>query len=282
MKRKKIAFNFSVCKFPKFLLFQSNNFISFCNMRRYTICILLVLFTHGVTVAQIVNIESQRMQSDTTGWLGNINTGFLFEKNAVQVLNINANAHVEYKTAKSIYLFLVNYNFLKGDGQTLNNNFFYHLRYNYKISKVVRWELFTQLQQNNVTGIRLRFLAGTGPRFKLAGNKHFSFYAATSAMYEYEEEQTVPPIYHNDLRNSSYVSVTYKPGENAEIISTIFYQPLFANLKDYRILNEISVKFKFVKHFSFTTSWYYLYDTRPAASTPKLNYSVSNGIGYDF
>ena len=249
---------------------------------RYIICTLLIAVFHTVSVAQIVNIESQRMQSDTTGWLGNIGTGFLFEKNAVQVLNISVNAHVEYKTPKSIYLFLMNYNLLKGDGQTLNNNFFYHLRYNYKISKLLRWELFTQLQQNNVTGIRLRFLTGTGPRFKLAGSKHFSLYAATAAMYEYEKEQTTPSIYHNDLRNSSYVSFTYKPAENAEIISTVFYQPLFRNLNDYRILNEISIKLKFVKHFSFTTSWYYLYDTRPAAGTPKLNYSISNGIGYDF
>ncbi len=232
--------------------------------------------------AQIVNIESQRLQSDTTGWFGNLGTGFLFEKNAVKVINMHATAHVEYKTVKSLYLFLVNYNLLEGNGQTLNNNLFYHLRYNYKVNKWLRWEVFTQLQQNSVTGIRLRLLAGTGPRFKLRRTKKFSLYTGTSAMYEYEKERTTPVIYHRDLRSNNYVSCTYKPSENSELIATVFYQPLFSSISDYRILNEISIKFKFIKHVSFTTGWYYLYDSRPAAHTPELNYSISNGIEFTF
>lgn len=249
---------------------------------RYLICILIIVTIHKTSSAQIVNTESQRIQSDTTGWLGNAGTSFLFEKNVVQVLNINATAHVEYKTDKSLYLFLVNFSLLQGSGQTFNNNLFYHLRYNYKISKLLRWEAFTQLQKNSVTGIGVRFLTGTGPRFKITGSKRLSIYAATAVMYEYEKEETHPAIYHRDVRSSSYVSVTYKPLKNTEIVGTFFYQPLYSNFSDYRFLNEISVKFNLVKHLSFTTGWYYLYDSRPAAATPKLNYSVSNGIEYNF
>jgi Protein of unknown function, DUF481 len=249
---------------------------------RYIICSLLIATIHKTSLAQIVNVESQRIQSDTIGWFGSAGTSFLFEKNATQVINIGANAHAEYKSLKSLYLFLVNYNFLKGDGQTLNNNLFYHLRYNYKLNKWLRWEVFTQLQQNSVTGIKLRLLTGSGPRFKLSGSKHLALYTGTAAMYEYEKEETVPTVYHRDLRSSSYFTCTYNPSKNAELITTVFYQPLFRDFGDYRILNEISLKFKFVKHFSFTTSWSYLFDSRPAATTPKLNYSISNGISYDF
>jgi hypothetical protein len=263
---------------------MNNTFSRYCIpfFFRFIICGLLIISVHKGSFAQIVNIESQRIQSDTTGWLGNIGASFLFEKNVVKVITIGANAHVEYKTPKSLYLFLINYNLLKGDGQTFNNNLFYHLRYNYKINKWLRWELFSQLQQNSVTGIKLRLLAGSGPRFKITGSKHISLYAGTAAMYEYEKEQTSPPVYHHDVRSSNYASLTYNPFKNTELIGTFFYQPLFSNFSDYRILNEISVKFKFVKHLSFTTAWYYLYDSRPAASTPKLNYSISNGIEYDF
>lgn len=45
-------------------------------------------------------------------------------------------------------------------------------------------EVFTQLQQNNVTGIDLRLLAGTGPRFKLSETKTIALFAGTAAMYE--------------------------------------------------------------------------------------------------
>jgi putative salt-induced outer membrane protein YdiY len=249
---------------------------------RYIICFFLFTVIHKTSFGQIVNIESQRIQSDTTGWFGNIGTGFLFEKNAIEVININSNAHVEYKSPKSLYLLLVNYSLLEGSGQTLNNNLFYHLRYNYKINKWMRWEVFTQLQQNSVTGIKLRLLAGSGPRFKLVRTKHVALYAATAGMYEYEKEQTDPTIYHRDLRSSSYLSFTYNPSKHVELMSTVFYQPLFGNFSDYRILNEINLKLTIVKHFSFTASWSYLYDSRPATGIPKLNYSISNGITYDF
>lgn len=245
--------------------------------------LFLLIFLLPVFVsAQIVNIESQRLQSDTTGWLGSFGSNFFFQKNAVQVLNINLNAHVEYKADKSLYLFLANYNLLRGSGQTLSDNLFYHLRYNYKINKLIRWEAFTQLQQNNVVGIDLRVLAGTGPRFKLSGTKQFALYAATTAMYEYEKETTTPAIYHRDIRSSSYVTARYKPNDNAEVTATIFYQPLYKDFADFRVLNEISAKFKIIKHLSFIVGWSYLYDSRPAASTPDLNYIVTNGIEYDF
>lgn len=245
----------------------------------FFVCIVLLPFFLS---AQIVNIESRRLQSDTLGWLGSFGTNFLFQKNAVQVLNINLNAHAEYKTKKNLYLFLANYNLLKGSGKTLSDNLFYHLRYNYKINKWLRWEVFIQLQQNNITGIDLRLLAGTGPRFKLKGTKKFALYTATTAMCEYEKEETMPPVYHRDIRSSSYITATYKPAENTEFIGTVFYQPLYHNFNDYRVLNELSIKFKIVKHLSFTAGWYYLYDSKPAALTPKLNYSISNGIEYGF
>jgi hypothetical protein len=232
--------------------------------------------------AQIVNIESQRLQSDTTGWLGSFGSSFLFQRNAVQVININLNAHVEYKAKKSLYLFLANYNLLRGSGETLADNLFYHLRYNYKVNKWLRWEVFTQLQQNSITGIDLRVLAGTGPRFKLKGTKEFGLYTATAAMYEYEKETTTPAIYHRDIRSSSYVTATFKPNNNTELTGTVFYQPLYKNFNDFRVLNEITATFKIIKHLSFTAAWYYLYDNKPAASTPRLNYSISNGIEYNF
>ena len=261
--------------------FRQITFLYLAFMRLST-CFLLITTLYKTSVAQTVNIESRRIQSDTTGWLGNIGSNFMFQKNAIEVTNINLNAHVEYKSRKSLYLVLGNYNLLKGGGETLNNNLFYHLRYNYKVNKWLRWEIFTQLQQNSITGIKLRLLAGTGPRFKLTRTKNIGLYAATAILYEYEREQTIPIIYHRDIRSSTYFSFNYHNSKNFELISTVFYQPLFNNLSDYRVLNEISLKFKFVRHLSFTANWYYLFDSRPAALTPKLNYSISNGIEYDF
>jgi len=70
------------------------------------IILVSIIFLPFFLSAQIVNIETQRLQSDTTGWLGTLGSNFLFEKNAVEILNINLNAHVEYKTKKVFTCFL--------------------------------------------------------------------------------------------------------------------------------------------------------------------------------
>ena len=247
--------------------------------------ILLTFFFCFIIVigkAQIVNVESQRIQSDSTGLLGNFGVSFKLDKNKVQVLNLNTNAQIEYKTTRSIYLFLVNYDFLKGDDQTLQNNLFFHLRYNYKINNLLRLETFTQLQQNSLSGIKSRWLIGAGPRFKIAGTKKLSFYAASLVMYEDEHEQTKPVILHKDIRNSSYATASWRPDERTEITSTLFYQPLFRDFSDFRLLHELNLKFQFSKKFSFFTTWAFLYDSKPAFEVPNNIYTLRNGIEYQF
>lgn len=248
-------------------------------MARIVSGILILLAFHS-SYAQIVNIESKRMQSDTTGWMGSVGTTFGFIKNVQEVLNINSNAHLQYKSEKSLYLMLANYNLLKGNGKKLSNNMFYHLRYNYKVSDLLRWEVFTQLQQDVVTNISLRILAGTGPRFKLHGSPKLKLYAATSFMYEHEKENTKPTIIHNDLRSSSYISFTYEPNDVLEIVSTTFYQPLYRQIKDFRLFNQLSLNIKVSRHLSLTTGWNYLYDEFPAGNSPRINYSITNGFSY--
>src|SRR5687768_1605513 len=141
-------------------------------MRRLALlsCFLIAAFAGS---SQIINTENSRIQSDTVGWLGTAGTTFSFIKNVQEVLNIGANVHLQYKSEKDLYLFLGNYSLLKGNIQTLTNNMFYHLRYNRKLNNVVRWEVFTQWQQNIVTNIELRALLGAGPRFKFYDERKF-------------------------------------------------------------------------------------------------------------
>ena len=250
-------------------------------MRKGFIGVVLLFWIFNAN-AQIVNVESKRIKSDTTGWLGSVGTSFKLENSAVKVINIEAEAHLEYKAARSLYLFLVNYALLKGEGTTFQNNLFYHFRYNYKVNNVLRWEAYTQMQQNNIAGIKSRFLVGTGPRFKLSGSEKLALYASTSVMYENEKELTKPVVVHNDIRGSNYVSMTWRPKENLDVVTTLFYQPLFKDFSDFRILHDLSLNFKFTKNFSFITTWNYLFDTEPAADTPKEIFLLKNGVRYTF
>lgn len=242
----------------------------------------LVILVSTSSYSQIVNVESRRLQSDTTGWLGSVGAAFQMSQNKVKVLNLSTNAQLEYKAPKSLYLFLVNYDLLQGASQTLQNNLFTHLRYNYKATSVLRWEAFTQVQYNNLSGIKSRWLLGTGPRFKVSGTDKLALYAATIVMYEDEVELSEPEIHHKDIRSSNYVSASWRPIEKTEVISTAFLQPLFKNVSDFRVLHELKLKFDFTKNLSFNTTWSFLYDSYPPQGVPNTIYSLKNGLEYKF
>ena len=213
---------------------------------------------------------------------GSAGANFSLVKNREQVYSINANAHLQYKTEKDLWLLLGDYGLLKSKEQEFVSNSFGHLRYNRKLNESIRWEAFLQLQNNNVTNIKLRFLAGTGPRFKLTGSKKFRLYVASLVMYEYEKEKTSPPVYHNDIRNSSYITFTFSPAETIQLTSTTFFQPLIRDFSDNRLYNQVVLKVKATKYFAMNINWDYLYDSSPAGNAPKETYSLSSGISFEF
>lgn len=249
-------------------------------MKSLSLLFLLALTYAGM--AQIVNIENARIHTDTTGLSGDAGAGFSLIKNTDKVFLANADLHLQYKTGKSLWLFLGEYGFLKGAGAKLADYSFIHLRYNYKISKLLRWEIFTQAQDNKVTKIDYRYLLGTGPRLKLAGSKWFHLYLASLLMYEYEKEKTTPAIIHKDARQSSYISFTLLPSKNLGFTSTTFYQPRWGQWNDYRLLHQAMLRLKAGKHISVKWNWNYLYDAAPVAGIPKTNYNFTTGISYSF
>jgi len=232
--------------------------------------------------SQIVNIESSRIQSDTTGWAGSGGASFSLAQNTQQITAASVEAHLQYKTQKDLWLILGDYGFLKGGAEKFLANSFAHVRYNRKLNKWLRWEAFTQVQSNHITQIRSRYLTGTGPRFKLISAKKFRLYAASLMMYEHETERIKPVIKHNNLRSSSYISFTFLPAENIELISTTFFQPLYNNLSDRRWFNQSILRVKANTHFSLYIKWNYLYDRKPAGTAPKTTYQLISGFSLEF
>lgn len=245
--------------------------------------LLVILCCYFNGNAQIVNVENARMQSDTVGWLGSVGASFSVIKNTTQIFSIGIDAHVQYKTKnnQSIWLLLGDYNFLKAQNKRFVSDDLFHLRYNKKITNRLRWEAFTQYQNNNIMNVASRFLLGTGPRFKLVELSSFKLYAATLLMYEREKEISATNVLHSDLRNSSYVSFTWFPKDYITMIGTTYYQPKLDKISDYRILNQLLLKIKATKRFSLSLKWNYLFDSFPAGTAPNTSYNFTTGFFVD-
>ena len=259
------------------------NFLLFLiAMKNLSLLFIYILCNIIYVNAQIVNIESQRYTTDTTSWAGEYNAGFTFGKQAERYFAFTNTAQIQYKTNKHLYLILGSIDLLKSQTKDLINSGFFHFRYNYKIRNWLRWEAFTQAQYNKLNGIRVRFLLGTGPRFKVLQYEKFKTYIGTLYMLEYEVNTSRTQKAWQG-RFTGYLSMTLKPTKNIEIISTTYYQPKFEEISDYRIATDNSLMFKFHRILSFGLNYRLNYDSRPPeGAVTKLTYQLVNKFKIDF
>jgi Protein of unknown function, DUF481 len=248
-------------------------------------CLLLLMIITGFIAAnkcagQIVNMESQRYRTDTIGWAGSIGGSFALTNYGQKVFDVDANAHVQYKSKRSLYLFLGGYGFLKGDQQSYVDYGFLHLRYNYKLTKFLRLEAFTQLQQNTITKVEFRYLIGAGPRFKLVESPKIRMYLGSLPMYEVEKETGVSGHITN-WRCSNYLSFTFTPNKQTELTTTTYYQPVMFDAGDYRLLNQSTCKIKASKKIAVVINYNYQFDASPAAGVTKETYTLGTGLQVD-
>ncbi len=248
----------------------------------YYILLFIILLIPSTSSGQLLNVESMRIRTDTTGWFGEVGLNGAYVQSATTVVQAEARGIIEYKGKKDLILLLGNYSILTGDGADLIDEYMLHLRYNYKFNKWLRWEVFGQLQQNEILNIHERILVGTGPRYKIADNKIMRLYLGTMIMREFERESDPEHTTHDDYRISSYLTFNITPAENLEIVSTTYYQPKTSDFTDYRLLNQNSLNVKAGKHFVFSINFQFMYDAAPAHGIQNRTSKVSTGLGYKF
>lgn len=246
-----------------------------------TIIITVILFSAVNLYSQVVNIESRRMRTDTTGWTGSAEGSFQLSKAVDEIYDFGALLHMQYKGKNDLWLFLNEARIIKGAGTQFINAGFAHIRYNRKVTKeLLRWEVFAQYQYNKALEVGQRVLAGTGPRFKIIESDIFRAYAAALYMYEYQESVDKSIIERNH-RTSNYLSVTFELNR-FELKNTTYYQPNMKEFQDYRILSQTDLLIKLTDNLKFKTGFNYRFDTRPFPGVPKTTYYLSNGVVFEF
>jgi hypothetical protein len=252
------------------------------NTRIAALAVLLAL--HSGAKAQIVNVESERIQTDTIGWAGSLKLGLNAAKEVSGSLLIRSQAHLEYKTQDHLFLLKGSVSFNRAGDETFSDNTFLHFRHNYKVNAWLRWEAFTQVQRNQITGIDFRNLYGTGPRFKIMKGHDLSIYAAAAYMFEHQDEEYPGSVIvrKNDHRISSYVTYTMNPADGVTLVHTFYYQPLLKAFGDCRVFSDFNLSFSVTKVLGFAISYDFLYDTDPVPGKPRFTYAFENQIRFVF
>ena len=255
-------------------------------MKRMVLMIMVVLAFRQSTSAQIVNIETKRLRTDSVRFAGDFNLALLLNStNGKDIATIRGNLILQTKSKnlRHIWLMASNYDFAKAEQESFVNAFYLHFRYNYKINHWLRWEAFVQTQTNEPLGIQFRQLLGTGPRFKLELSKNADFYLGTAYMYEYEKAIGPEFTIQQDSRWSNYISLNiHIPKVNGSLISTLYFQPLFNDLSDHRIMNDTKIDFSITERWHLYTRFSYYFDAAPPPNIRKSALNFEQGFGFKF
>jgi hypothetical protein len=244
----------------------------------------IVLLIFGFTLnsqAQLVNIESQHVQSDSVRTITVLDLLYNYQNNNNEELSlINFSATHQYKTKdlKNYFLLLGNIDYSLANGEELSNSGLIHFRYNRKLNTRLRIEAFSQYQYNKILGIESRNLIGIGPRYKINKSDKMVFYIGSLLMQEFEKasDNTKTMSYQ---RLSSYLSISIKnKAKTLEFTSVVYYQPNINLWKDYRLSNQTTLAFNISSKLQFVNSINYGFDSYAPTNISKQNIILSNGF----
>ena len=245
------------------------------------IVILCICFSTALH-SQILNVESLRKVTDTSGWSGYVGANFALKRNVNDFVTFGSDVHIQYKNKPHLILFKNDVDFQKIEGQDFSNSFISHLRYNYRFHPKIAWEFFLQGQYNKVNLIDFRGLMGAGPRFKLTDSEKYKFYAGTLVMFEYEEVADGITPTQRDFRGSAYLSFSLYPTDRITLVSTTYYQPDLGGFSDHRISSQSSLVVTLINSLALTTRYTFVYDAFPAVGIPNSQYDFTTGLTYSF
>lgn len=243
---------------------------------------VLFLFITQFCFSQILNVESLRKVTDTSGWSGAASFHVELKRNTNDFFNLGSDIHVQYKMNDHLILLKNNVLLQKIEGQNFDNFLVSHVRYNNRFHDRIAWEVFAQGQYNKINLIKFRGLLGTGPRFKLTNYENYKFYLGTLVMYEYEEVDDGITPFQRDIRGSTYLSFSLYPSERISFISTTYYQPKISSFSDFRISSESVFLVDLFKNFALQIKYLFTYDAFPAIGIPKSQYNFNTGFTYSF
>lgn len=256
------------------------------------LCLFAVL---SVTIhAQLINIESQRMQTDSIrfGLIGDMTFNYSdTDGEYIFQFNTNVTTQVKTKDYKNIFFLVANYNLIRSKDQDFQNSWLLHFRYNYKLSEVLRLEAFAQTQDNELLSINSRNLLGAGLRFKLGRDKSvFKAYFGNSYMYAKEESYLVNEINYSH-RNNSYLSMNINikfpktknaPETNLHLTNTVYFQPLYTDISDFRVFEQFKAGMPIFGNLNITALYTYYFNNLTPAGGTEYSSLISLGFSYEF
>ena len=254
------------------------------NFRKLSVFIFLSVLLAATPALAIVNVMDKGDQKSQKGLTGEVNGSLSLRSGNKQWLNIDIGMNLTCLLYNHTFILKGSLEHQAGALNALEpqiSESFEHFRYRYEFFDDIFVETFVQHQFDQVKRIKLRFLHGIGFRY-IHNFEKVNITMGTTWMLEYEkEEEEFWDCAEGEAcsqwvhRWSSYLTVDWEVVENVYVGTTNFIQPLFANLYDWRLLNDNYIEFRANEWLAMRSSFTLEYDSYPA---PRVEHQLDTKI----
>ena len=234
------------------------------------------------TVPGQINIEQKRRQLENNGWGADLELFLTVNQGNTEVVQFDNTSSLAYRYDPHMGFLILNFTTGEREGERFLNRGMGHLRYNNMLDPILFWEVFTQLEYDEFTLLKLRWLLGTGPRIVLADQKKVNAALGVALMREYEELNL-----HRDSDNSfqsaayllsSYLNVSLIINNTVTFGNTVYFQPAVKEVNNFKALNDASLTFQIINSISLKVTFNLKYDNQPPPKVEKLDLQLKNGV----
>ncbi len=267
-------------------------FVKLNNAVLYVACALTVWLWNEEVNAQIVNVAPTLEISRPEGISGEAVQSFSWRTGNTESLQLQFEVGAFLRRNRSNLMFKMSGRYESAGGASFDSRIMEHLRYRFDFCEWLGQEFYVQHEYNQFRRLRLRVLAGTGPRIKLVARRFFSATVGTAWMFEYvrldfaknddgsfTDDSGDTEVNH---RWSSYLMLNLAVSGRVQVVEITYVQPCFNEMSDFRLFSEIGFVFKLVGALSFKIGGSISYDAHPPAQVKRLDTTVSNSLSFSF
>lgn len=231
--------------------------------------------------AQVINIESKRMDERKQGWTGQGEFGYSYIQNQSSISNLNTRLNLLYVKDSHAVILMNDLSIIQSSEGDFENRGYQHVRYNYHKTERLTYETFTQVQFSKQMRLYPRFLIGAGPRYKIYKADSIKIYTGASLFFEHEEMRDPIQVNSNERLNVYFSFIFTKiPGVIVDML--IMYQPRLIQVSDRRIQTELRLDFPVSKYLQVRFAANVYNDSRPPLGVPKTFSNMRSGILFNF
>lgn len=250
---------------------------------RFLTATALILSTGFPSLAQAqVNTESVRGDASREGLSGRIEATFTGSTGNSEGIVAGGGGRLQYSHDPHLAFIQAKGNYSRLNNTTSVERALVHARYNYEVVSRIWGELFAQIEHDAFRRLANRELLGAGPRFQVVRTTTFDLFFGTSYMAEWENLNLTADETHRDFRLAhrwnNYLVPSASLSDRLEVGSTIYFQPRFDKLSDWRLLAESFMEVGITDVISARISSTVRHDSNPPNDVKKTDFSFTNAL----